>query len=432
MATLRPFCAIRPAKEYAASIAALPYDVYDRVQAKSVVNGNPISFLRVDRAETQFPDETDMYSTIVYEKARDTLSDMLLNGLFIREDKPCHYLYSLTMRGHTQDGLVGCASIDDYQNGSIKRHENTLPAKELDRIHHIDTLSAQTGPIFLACRPHVRLRELLTARKRFPALYDFTSEDGIRHQVWKIEDDKDVKQIALFMNQIGALYIADGHHRAASAVKVGLMRRKAHPDYDGTEEFNYFLSVLFMADELRIFPYNRMITGAWHDSPSALLDKLADGFYVEPCQNAPCQSDRKAPQGETVMQGRAQTPSQKGELTMYLDKSWYRLRARPSLFCGNPIKDLDVSILQDYVLNPLFDIRDPKTDSRISFIGGIQNETSLMEMADARPGSVIFSMYPTSMDELLAVADADGLMPPKSTWFEPKLRSGLFIHEIEK
>ena len=417
MAILRPFCAIRPTKEYAAAIAALPYDVYDRAGAKAAVEANPLSFLRIDRAETQLPDEIDMYSPAVYEKARSFLGGMVADGFFTRERTSCYYVYALTMRGRTQNGLVGCASLDDYQDGTIKRHENTLDAKELDRIRHIDALNAQTGPIFLAYRPKEELRELITRHKTRPALYDFTGGDGIRHQVWKIGDDVEIAKITRLVGAMDALYIADGHHRAASAVKVGLGRRKRHPSYDGTEEFNYFLSVLFAADELQIFPYHRIVANAGHP-PRAILDKLSDSFVVEA-------------RAASLSGGLPLFLHGKGDVGMYMEKQWYRLRARPHLFRGDPVGDLDVSILQEQVLEPLFDIHDPKCDPNISFIGGVHGEKDLMEMADSSPGSVVFSMYPTSMEELLAVADAGGLMPPKSTWFEPKLRSGLFIHEIE-
>lgn len=412
MVNLRPFCAVRPAKEYAASIAALPYDVYDRTQAKAAVSRNPLSFLKIDRAETQFSDETDMYADAVYEQAARSLTEMLTDGYFIREDKACYYIYSLTMQGHVQNGLVGCTSIDDYLHGTIRRHENTLPAKELDRIRHIDTLNAQTGPIFLAYRARAELRSWIAAQKQRPALYDFTSEDGIRHQVWKISDDTEIARITQLFAEMEAVYIADGHHRAASAVKVGLKRRETVPSYDGTEEFNHFLSVLFPADELQIFPYNRIVTGSPRYTPSVLLEKLKDSFEVTVCPHGLC------------------PPQKKGEITMYLKGTWYRLEAKTALFCGDPVQDLDVSVLQDTILEPLFDIHDAKNDPRISFACGVRAAEEWMELAEKQPDKVMFFMYPTSMEEVLAVADAKRLMPPKSTWFEPKLRSGLFIHEI--
>ena len=412
MVNMRPFCAVRPAKEYATSIAALPYDVYDRTQAKAAVSRNPLSFLKIDRAETQFSDETDMYADAVYEQAARSLTEMLTDGYFIREDKAWYYIYSLTMQGHVQNGLVGCTSIDDYLHGTIRRHENTLPAKELDRIRHIDTLNAQTGPIFLAYRARAELRSWIAAQKQRPALYDFTSEDGIRHQVWKISDDTEIARITQLFAEMEAVYIADGHHRAASAVKVGLKRRETVPSYDGTEEFNHFLSVLFPADELQIFPYNRIVTGSPRYTPSVLLEKLKDSFEVTVCPHGLC------------------PPQKKGEITMYLKGTWYRLEAKTALFCGDPVQDLDVSVLQDTILEPLFDIHDAKNDPRISFAGGVRAAEEWMELAEKQPDKVMFFMYPTSMEEVLAVADAKRLMPPTSTWFEPKLRSGLFIHEI--
>lgn len=433
MANLQPFCAVRPAKEYASSIAALPYDVYDRTQAKAVVDRNPLSFLKIDRAETQFPDETDMYAPAVYEQAKKTLEKMLADGFFVREDKACYYIYSLTMSGHTQNGLVGCASIDDYLRGCIRRHENTLPAKELDRIRHIDTLNAHTGPIFLAYRAHAGLRERIAAQKQQPVLYDFVSEDGIRHQVWKISDDAEIARITQLFAEMETLYIADGHHRAASAVKVGLNRRKMFPLYDGTEDFNYFLSVLFPADELQIFPYNRIVTKTaetpfpdngrpFQGSPSCgtscgytcpeVLNKLKESFELTVCPDGFC------------------SPRKKGEMMMHLDGTWYRLNTKPALFCGDPVSDLDVSVLQDNIIEPLFGIHDVKTDPRISFIGGAYTTEEWKKLAEQQPDKVMFFLYPTSMKEVLAAADAQQLMPPKSTWFEPKLRSGLFIHEL--
>ena len=416
MATLRPFCGVRPAEAFSSSIAALPYDVYDRIQARAAVQGNPLSFLRIDRAETQFPPDTDMYSSPVYERARDTLSEMFHDGQFVRDENPCYYIYSLTMQGRTQNGLVGCASIDDYLDNVIRKHENTLPAKELDRIRHIDTMSAHTGPIFLTCRPVSKLRELIAAQKTLPSLYDFTSEDSIRHQVWKIDSPEVIQKLEQITSAIDRFYIADGHHRAASAVKVGLKRREEFPNYTGKEEFNYFLSVLFASDELQILPYNRIVRPQEKLCPACLLATLKSSFEIEELGAADKVSC---------------VPRHKGEILMYLDSVWYRLNVHPDLYLGNVVSDLDVSVLQRIILEPLFHIRDPKTDSQLSFIGGISGQDVLPRLTEEIPDGIAFSMYPTSMEELLEVADAGELMPPKSTWFEPKLRSGLFIHEIE-
>lgn len=415
MPVIRPFRSVRPSEEKAASIAALPYDVYNRKEAKEAAQKNPLSFLKIDRAETQFPDDTDMYSPQVYERARDTLQEMITDGSFIEEKEPCFYLYALTFCGRTQTGIVGCASIDDYLDGTIRRHEDTKKEKELDRIRHVDTMSAQTGPVFLAYRPHPELKQITEVAKEAAPLYDFTAEDGVRHQVWKL--DHDLAHIAELFEGIGHIYIADGHHRAASAVKAGLQRRQEHPDYDGTEEFNYFLCVLFPADELKIYDYNRVVSGWNGHSLEELLDAIGNYFDV------------------AELDGQ-QHPQQKGCISMYIQGRWYQLTAHEDRSDGmpleyDPVADLDVSILQDKILAPLFGIHDPRTDPRITFVGGIRGLDELVRLVDEGTEKAAFAMYPTSMDELLAVADSGRLMPPKSTWFEPKLRSGLFIHMFE-
>lgn len=421
MPVLRPFRGVRPAGDKASDIAALPYDVYNREEAKRVVERNPLSFLKIDRAETQFPDETDLYSQEVYERARQTLKEMICDGSFVKDKEPCFYLYALTFNGQTQTGIVGCAAVDDYLRGAIRKHENTKEDKEKDRIRHVDTLNAQTGPIFLAYRQQEKLKGIVDRVKCSDPIYDFISEDGIRHQVWKIgtdteEDRERQKKIADVFSNMECVYIADGHHRAASAVKVGLKRRREFPDYDGTEEFNYFLSVLFPAEELRIFDYNRVVTGTTEQTFDELLERIRENFQVT----------------ESASEIH---PEHKGEIVMYGSGRWYRLTVHEELYKNDPVDDLDVSILQNYILDPLFDIKDPKIDPRVQFVGGIRGIGELVRLTDRESKAegdsalrVAFAMYPTSMDELLAVADSGRLMPPKSTWFEPKLRSGLFIH----
>lgn len=410
MPMIRPFRSVRPAKDKASAIAALPYDVYDRGEAKKAVEKNPLSFLRIDRAETQFPDETDMYSQEVYDRARQTLEEMVEDGCFITDEESCYYLYALTYQDHTQNGIVGCASVDDYLNGDIRRHENTKEDKERDRIRHVDMLNAQTGPIFLAYRRQLRLDQIICKVKESEALYDFVSEDGIRHQVWKIQGGEALtEEIALLFSRMECIYIADGHHRAASAVKVGLKRRAEHPDYDGTEEFNYFLSVLFPAEELKILDYNRVVEGLNGYTFEELLKEMEERFHITECDAA-------------------FHPERKGVIAMYGRGKWYCLTAKEELYTGDPVDDLDVSILQDHVLDPLLGIRDPKTDPRLRFVGGVRGLGELVRLTGQTSENVAFAMYPTSMEELLAVADSGRLMPPKSTWFEPKLRSGLFIH----
>lgn len=413
MAEIRPFRCIRPSKEVASAVAALPYDVYDRKEAKEIVKKNPLSFLAVDRAETQFEDGKNPYAPEVYEQAARTLKRWQQEGILTEDESPFYYLYELVMEGRAQTGIVACASVDDYSCGVIARHENTREEKEQDRIRHVDVTNAHTGPIFLAYRSQEELNGLVALEKKKTPLYDFISEDGICHRVWKIEDPQKAEEIHRIFSGIPRVYIADGHHRAASAVKVAAMRREANPSWTGNEEFNYFLSVLFPDDQLMIMPYNRVVQDLNGLSREEFLKKTERYFVV------------------TERGRKAFSPEQKGQVGMYLDGSWYQLDARPEICTDDPVKGLDVSILQDRILGPLLGIGDPRTDSRIRFVGGIRGLSELERLVDSG-AAVAFSMYPTSIRELFEVADAGLLMPPKSTWFEPKLRSGLFIHAIEK
>lgn len=413
MAEIRPFRCIRPSKEAASAVAALPYDVYDRKEAKEIVKKNPLSFLAVDRAETQFEDGKNPYVPEVYEQAARTLKRWQQEGILTEDESPFYYLYELVMEGRAQTGIVACASVDDYSCGVIARHENTREEKEQDRIRHVDVTNAHTGPIFLAYRSQEELNDLVALEKKKTPLYDFISEDGICHRVWKIEDPQKAEEIHCIFSGIPRVYIADGHHRAASAVKVAAMRREANPSWTGNEEFNYFLSVLFPDDQLMIMPYNRVVQDLNGLTREEFLKKTERYFVV------------------TERGRKAFSPEQKGQVGMYLDGSWYQLDARPEICTDDPVKGLDVSILQDRILGPLLGIGDPRTDSRIRFVGGIRGLSELERLVDSG-AAVAFSMYPTSIRELFEVADAGLLMPPKSTWFEPKLRSGLFIHAIEK
>lgn len=420
MATVKAFQCVRPAADKADQIAALPYDVYNRTEAKAVVAANPQSFLSIDRAETNFPDDVDTYDRRVYEKANTMLQEWIANGSFVKEDQEYYYIYELTMNGRTQTGIVACASIDDYVNGVIKKHENTRADKEQDRIDHVDTCSAQTGPIFLAYRTDDRIKKVMEAvKEETKALYDFAAEDGIRHTVYVIAKPEQIEVIREAFSEMNAIYIADGHHRAASAVKVGLKRRAEHPDYDGTEEFNYFLSVLFPDEELYIMDYNRVVRELGGMDDVQFLGRMKELFDVEEIAG-------RAADGEEALR-----PKKKGEFSMFLGNVWYRCRMRPESVPDDPVKGLDVSVLQELLLSPVLGIKDPKTDARIDFVGGIRGLKELEERC-GRDCRAAFAMYPTSIQELFAVADAGLLMPPKSTWFEPKLRSGLFIHEIER
>ena len=411
MAVVKPFICIRPAKENAAKVAALPYDVYNRKEACAVVAGNPISFLNIDRAETQFSDDVDTYADCVYEKARELLDTQIAEGVYVTDAGDHYYLYELTMDGRSQTGIVACSSIDDYVNGVVKKHENTREDKELDRIRHVDTVNAQTGPIFLAYRQNETLKAIVAEEKAKPALYDFVSDDGIHHRVWKIDDPAQTEAIEAAFAAIPATYIADGHHRAASAVKVGLKRRAENPGYTGEEPFNYFLSVLFPDEELMILPYNRVVKDLNGLSREQFFEAVKEKFELEEIGKEPY------------------APAEKGTFGMYLDNTWYALKVLPQYKSADPVKGLDVSILQDQLLGPVLGIGDPRTDKRIDFIGGIRGLKEL-ERRVREDMEIAFSMYPTSIEELLAVADAGLLMPPKSTWFEPKLRSGLFIHRL--
>ena len=410
MAKVRAFKAVRPAVDLVEQVAALPYDVYSRAEACEKVKDNPLSFLNIDRAETQFGDDVDIYADCVYEKAKELLETRIADGTYETEDVSCYYLYELIMDGRSQTGVVGCCSIDDYYSGLIKKHENTRADKEVDRIRHVDTCSAQTGPIFLAYRNNAELRQLILEEKKRSPLYDFTADDGIIHRVWRIDDEAKVAHIQTIFAGMDALYIADGHHRAASAVRVGQMRREANPDYTGEEEFNYFLSVIFSDDELLIMDYNRVVADLNGLDKQAFLDEVKKSYDVE-------------------MSVCRVSPQAKGQIGMYLDGAWYQLNAKPEVYSGDVVKDLDVSVLQDYVLNPVLGIENPKTDKRIDFVGGIRGLSELERRVD-NGMAVAFAMYPTSIAELFDVADAGMLMPPKSTWFEPKLRSGIFIHQI--
>ena len=412
MADVRPFNAYRPKKGMESVIAALPYDVYNRAESVEIVRDNPESFLAIDRAETQFSDDVDTYDPRVYEKAADMIRERISDGRFVQDEgAPGYYLYELTMDGRSQTGIVACASIDDYQSGVIKKHENTRADKEQDRINHVDVTGFQTGPIFLAYRKNDMLSAIIAAVKKDEPDCDFTSEDGIRHRVFSVKDAEKVEAIRLAFSDMDSLYIADGHHRCASAVKVGLKRREENPGYTGDEEFNYFLSVIFPGDELKILDYNRVVKDLNGLSEVQFFNEVIDRFEV-------CDAKK------------LYSPEDKGLFGMYFDGKWYKLRAHHDLKSDDPVKGLDVSVLQDGLLGPVLGIGDPRTDKRIDFVGGIRGLKEL-EKRCSEDMTVAFSMFPTSIEELFNVADKGLLMPPKSTWFEPKLRSGLFLHKID-
>lgn len=413
MATIKPFCAIRPRQDIAHRVAALPYDVYNRKEAKEETMRERLSFLCIDRAETQMDDSVDTYDASVYKMANRLFRERINDNTFVSDSEPYYYIYELTMDGRSQTGIVGCASIDDYINGTIKKHENTRADKEVDRINHVDTLSAQTGPIFLAYKSREDINEVIAEIKKDKPMYDFTSNDSISHRCWVIREEKDIAKIAAAFEDTDAIYIADGHHRCASAAKVGMKRREQHPDYNGTEEFNYFLSVLFADEELMIMDYNRVVKDLNGMNADEIIEKLNKLGTVCEAKVSPYK------------------PESKGEVGMYLEGKWYTFKFDDGIKSDDPVDGLDVAILQNNVLEPIFGISDPKTDKRIDFVGGIRGLKEL-ERRVGEDCKIAFAMYPTGIDELFKVADAGRLMPPKSTWFEPKLRSGLFIHEIER
>jgi len=420
MAVIKAFKGIRPSVNLASKIAALPYDVYNREEAVQEVAKEPLSFLKIDRAETQFANDVGTYDPRVYAKASETLSEMIADGSFRQDDEACYYLYELTMNGKSQTGIVAVASIDDYDNNIIKKHENTRLEKEQDRINHVDALDAQTGPIFLAYHENTILKDIIKATKEQSVEYDFTSEDGIRHRVWTIAEATTCEQIAKAFAGINNIYIADGHHRCASAVKVGKKRRANNPDFTGEEDFNFFLSVLFQDSELCILDYNRAVKDLNGLAVEEFIEKVSERFEI---------AGAISNDGGARVQDEAVSPKHKGQFGMYIDGKWYCLEIKDEYINNDPVKGLDVSLLQDNLLQPILAIEDPKVDDRIDFIGGIRGLEELERRVDT-DCKVAFSMYPTSIGELFDVANADKLMPPKSTWFEPKLRSGLFIHQI--
>lgn len=410
MASIRPFKAYRPEPSLADKCAALPYDVFNSKEARVEVEKEPLSFLAIDRPETQFEEGHDIYADDVYKKAHDILWDRIDKGIYVQDSVPCFYVYEQTMDGRKQTGLVGCASIDDYVNNVIKKHENTLEKKEQDRIRHVDACDAQTGPIFLGYRNNKEIDKIVEKIKYTQTpVYEFTSKDGVINRAWVAADEDDVKKISDIFENIDSIYIADGHHRCASAVKVGLKRRSEDSNPTGQKEYDYFLSVLFPENELMIMDYNRVVKDLNGLSDQEFMDKLKEKYDVK------------------ELGKEAVKPAAKYHASMYMNNIWYDLVAKESVRKDDAVEGLDVSILQNEILDPVLGIKDPKNDSRIDFVGGIRGLKEL-ERRCHEDMKIAFAMYPTSIGELFAVADAGKLMPPKSTWFEPKLLSGLFIH----
>lgn len=411
MAIIKSFKALRPVQNLASKIAALPYDVMNSEEAREMVKDNEYSFLHVDRAEVNLSKEINIYDKVVYEKARYVLDEMIDNGLYIEENKPCMYIYKQTMNGKSQTGLVICASIDDYINNKIKKHEHTRKDKELDRINHVDYCDANTGPIFLTYRNQAEISMIMNKWMQNNPLYDFISEDGNGHTVWIIDGDNDIEKLTTLFEGIDSLYIADGHHRAKSAVEVGLKRRRENPNYTGEEEFNYFLAIVYPDNQLEVLDYNRTVKD---------LNGLSDDEYLSVIQK-----DFKVKVSQSPVK-----PTKKHTFGMYMNNTWYELEAKEGTFNEeDPMDRLDVSILQNNLLSPILGIYDPTKSDRIEFIGGIRGIKELEKRAD-NDMKVSFSMFATTTDDIMSIADSGMIMPPKSTWFEPKPRSGLFIHKL--
>lgn len=411
MAIFKGFRAFRPSEKLQSEIPALPYDVMNSSEAREMVKGNPYSFLHIDRAEIDLPVGTDPYCDDVYNKAKDNLKRLEDTGALIQDDSPCFYIYRQIMNGREQVGIVGCASIDDYKSNIIKKHEHTLAKKELDRINHVNTCNANTGPIFLTYKNKKDITDIVNAwMDNHPCVYDFV-QDSVRQTAWIVDDNYTVSRISQLFSRVDAMYIADGHHRCASAVKVGEMRREANPDYTGQEEFNFFLAVAFPDNQLEIMDYNRVVKDLNGLGDNEFIDRLKEKFVVKKCD------------GQFK-------PNKKHTFGMLLNNQWYSLEAKDCIINSNdPVSRLDVSILQDNVLAPILNITNPKTDARIDFVGGIRGLNEL-ERRVQEDMYLAFAMYPTTIDELMDIADAGMIMPPKSTWFEPKLLSGMFIHHL--
>lgn len=411
MAIIRPFKAIRPTKELAERIAALPYDVMNSDEAREMVKDNPYSFLHVDKAEVDLPKEIDAYDDKVYEKAKENLDKMIDGGLYIEDEKPNYYIYRQVMKGRSQTGLVACASIDDYNNNVIKKHELTREEKEIDRINHVYKCEAHTGPIFLTYRENKDISNIVNEWVKKEPIYDFKADDGVSHTVWIIDDEYTVNKLQDLFKTVKYLYIADGHHRSASAVKVGHIKRAEKENYTGEEEFNFFLSISYPDSELEVLDYNRTVKDLNGLSKEEFLSKVKENF-------------------EIIESSEQVKPKEKHTFGMYLENQWYLLKAKKGIFNpDDPVDRLDVSILQNNLLRPILGIDDPRKSKRIKFIGGIRGLNELEKRANTDM-KVSFSMYPTTIEDIMAIADSGEIMPPKSTWFEPKPRSGLFIHKF--
>ncbi len=415
MAIIRPFKALRPTKEVAPLVASVPYDVVNREEAKQLAGNDKLSFLHVTRSEIDLPDDMDVYSEEVYRKAKQNIDRLIKDAPLITDDEPHFYLYKLVMDGRSQVGITATFSVDDYDKDVIKKHEKTRKVKEDDRTNHIVTTETQTGVVFLTYRGTEMINNIVDKTiVNQDALFDFTAPDGIQHTVWILPDEYNDSIVNEFA-KIDKLYVADGHHRAKSASRAREDKKKANPNHTGNEEYNYMIAVIFPGDQLKILPYNRVVFDLNSNTKEEFLNKVNEKFEIE-------KSDKKEP---AVIRN----------FGMYLDGEWYMLKARDSVLASNSLAEsvgakLDVSILQNFLLNPVLGIEDPRTNNRIDFIGGIRGTKELERLVDNKKAEVAFSLYPVSVDDLMDISDAGEVMPPKSTWFEPKLRDGLLTHRI--
>lgn len=413
MAKIEAFRALRPRVDVAVEVASPPYDVLNSAEARVMAEGNPISFLHVNKPEIDLPEDTDPYDASVYAKGAENLKRLVDDGALIRENRPALYLYRQIMGQHRQIGLVAGASVDEYENDLIKKHEFTRPKKEDDRTRHVDALDANTGPVFLTYRARTEINDLVGRLTAVQPDYDFTADDGISHTMWVVVDDADVGALIDAFAAVPELYVADGHHRSAAGTRIRALRRDANPNHTGNEPYNYFLSVIFPDDQMLIMDYNRVVKDLNGLDQDQFLAKIAETFEVEPFSMA-----------------RPESPK---SYSMYLAGRWYRLTAKDGSYPNqDPVRRLDVAILQENLLAPILAIGDPRTDERIDFVGGIRGLEELIRLVDGGKFAVAFALHPTSIDDLFAVADAGEVMPPKSTWFEPKLRSGLITRPLSE
>ena len=414
MITFKPFRAIRPRQEHAQDVASRPYDVLDSTEAKNEAAGNPNSFLRVIKPEIDLPDNVSPYSDEVYQQGKKTFLDMVEKGVMITESSPSFYVYRLTMDGRSQTGLVGCCHFEEYFEGKIKKHELTRTAKENDRVKHVETLEANAEPVFFSYRGKQEIDSIVEQITQGETTYDFIAVDGIRHELWTCTDVQTNVEISSAFCSVDALYVADGHHRTAAAARVGQNLKEKNPTHSGDEKYNFFMAVLFPDDQLKIFDYNRVVKDLNGLTTDTFLELLANDFDLQ-------KDDFSAIK-----------PSSMREFAMYLPGQWYRLSPKESTRSQNPVQDLDVTLLSDKILQPILEIGDLRKSERIDFVGGIRGLEELSRRVDSGDMAVAFALYPVSMDQLLAIADAGEIMPPKTTWFEPKLRSGLFVHSIKR